>query len=74
MFVFEERESKVDNIGLIRKITIIINSASFAIYLPVLFLIFKGLIKKCFSQIRIINCFYYLCVYSTRNYFPNWIS
>ena len=57
MFVFEERESKVDNIGLIRKITIIINFASFAIYLPVLFLIFKGLIKKCFSQIRIINFF-----------------
>ena len=57
MFVFEERESKVDNIELIRTITIIIYYVSFVFYLPMLFLIFKGFIKKCFSQIRIINLF-----------------
>ena len=53
MFAFEERESKVDNIELIRTITIIIYYVSFVFYLPMLFLIFKGFITKCFSQIGI---------------------
>lgn len=55
MYVFEERESKIDKIKIIRNITITINYLSFLLYFPIIYLSFKNI--KQLSKIRIINLF-----------------